>query len=410
MNADQTVENLPPPLRRFVGEIIDVDSHEMLPAQVWEREMGPIAKDFAHHWLNNGMDSTSDRNHPNVPGYKDDDAPIDPKSIWQKKGSAAPGAADPSRRVAVMDAMGIKRQLMFPTSGMFGVFLVHLHPDYGYGKELKRDRKEYGLELVKAYNQWGMKVARYSDRVRPALPLFADNVERLMETTRELIDNGVRALWMPSGMPPGGKSPAHPDLDPFWSLMEEREIAVCLHIGLDSHIFGTDVWSDAPPFKGFKAQGEFRLDPWSMANQHTTSQNFVLTMVLGGVFERHPMLRFGIIELGAGWIGPLCDLMDMWYEQDPGRVKDRERTTFRLPRKPSYYVKRNVRVSGFDFEPFAKYVTQYGLEDVLSFATDYPHVEGGQNPIGRTYENLKPLGPEVVEKFFVTNGRWLLPD
>src|ERR1700722_12331331 len=44
MNADQTVENLPPPLRRFVGEIVDVDSHEMLPAQIWEREMGPIAK------------------------------------------------------------------------------------------------------------------------------------------------------------------------------------------------------------------------------------------------------------------------------------------------------------------------------------------------------------------------------
>jgi len=42
-----------------------------------------------------------------------------------------------------------------------------------------------------------------------------------MEMARELIDNGVRAIWMPSGMLPGGKSPAHPDLDPFWTMMED---------------------------------------------------------------------------------------------------------------------------------------------------------------------------------------------
>lgn len=404
------VNTLPPQLRHLAGEIIDVDSHEQIPAQLWVREMGPALEDLAELWLNNGVDIHSDRNHPNVPGYKEDDAPIQLETIWKLKGSAAPGAADPRRRPEVMDAMGIKRQLMFPTAGMHGVFLVHLHPDYGYGKELGRDRRQYGLELIKAYNEWGMRVARHSDRVRPVLPVFADSVDRLMEIARELIGNGIRAIWMPSGMLPGGMSPAHPDLDPFWTLMEENEVAVCLHIGLDSRIFGTDVWSDAPPFKGFKALGEFRLDPWSMANQHTTSQNFVLTMVLGGVFDRHPMLRFGIVELGAGWIGPLCDHMDLWYNEDPGQVKGKERTTYRLPEKPSFYVKRNIRVSGFDFEPFDKYISQYDLGDVLCFASDYPHIEGGQDPIGRIYAKIAPLGQEIAEKFFVTNGKWLLPD
>jgi predicted TIM-barrel fold metal-dependent hydrolase len=405
-----SVETLPSALRSFAGEILDIDSHEMLPVQLWARELGPVSDDLANIWLHNGADINSDRNHPNVPGYVEDDHPIDASTIWRQKGSTAPGAADPSRRPAVMDLMGIKRQLMFPTAGMFGVFLTYLHPDYGYGKELKRDCREYGLELTKAYNKWGMKVARYSDRVRPVLPVFADSVEALMDVARELIDNGIRAIWMPSGMLPGGKSPAHPDLDPFWSLMEERDIAVCLHIGLDSKIFGTDEWSNAPAFEGFRALNEFRLDPWSMANQHITSQNFVLTMVLGGVFERHPMLRFGVVELGAGWIGPLCNHMDLWHHQDPGRVKGSERTTFRLPENPSFYVKRNIRVSGFDFEPFDTYMKHYGLEDVLCFASDYPHIEGGMDPIGRLYALLEPLGQEVIEKFFVANARWLLPD
>ena len=34
------------------------------------------------------------------------------------------------------------------------------------------------------------------------------------------------------------------------------------------------------------------------------------SMVMGGVFERFPALRFGIIEFGAQWIGPLAERMD----------------------------------------------------------------------------------------------------
>ena len=67
-------------------------------------------------------------------------------------------------------------------------------------------------------------------------------------------------------------------------------------------------------------------------------------------------------------------------------------------------------MSGFDFEPVDVYIQRYGLEDVLCFASDYPHVEGGKNPVARWYERLKPLGEAVVRKFFVENGEWLLPD
>ena len=31
---------LPDELRSWAGEIVDVDSHEMMPAQVWRREFG----------------------------------------------------------------------------------------------------------------------------------------------------------------------------------------------------------------------------------------------------------------------------------------------------------------------------------------------------------------------------------
>jgi hypothetical protein len=402
---------LPDGLRHLAGQLMDVDSHEMMPAQVWVRECGPIAERLAHDWLNNGTDVSTNINNPNVPGYDRDDAPIDADSIWAQKGSIAPGAVDVSRRDQIMDLMGIKRQLMFPTGvGMYGTMLAgSLEYDYGLSPSITDNRREYGRELINAYNRWGMRIAGISARVRPALPVVADTVAELMQTVRELIDNGIRAIWLPSALPPGGKSPAHDDLEPFWQLMEAKRIAVCLH-GNAETVYRSDEWRKARAFEGFRIFEEIRVDPWSIANTHITSQNFLGTMVLGGVFDRHPDLRFGVIELNGAWLGPLCDLLDMWYDTDPLGMKLGTEKSYRLPRRPSDYIKSNVRMSCFDFEPVDKYVTQYGLEDVLCFASDYPHVEGGRNPIGKWYQRLAPLGAHVVEKFFVTNGQWLLPD
>lgn len=407
-DAMTDVKPYPDELKPYWGELMDVDAHEQLPAQVWEQEMGPALKDLATYWLNM-EDNGRDRHHPNVPGYVKDDAPINAETIWKQKGPPAPAAADLSRRPQVMDLMGIKRQLIFPTMGIQCAAMIYLPPEHRFGKKIRatyEERRAYGFELLKAYNDWGIRVAKHSDRVRPVLPIYSETVEGMIAEARRLIDNGIRAIWLLSGEMPGGRSPAHPDLDPFWSLMEDNNVAVCLHVSSRGRVFVED-WADAPAFKGFTFLGEFDVDPWSTAHFHTLAENFLLTMVLGGVFERHPMLRFGCIELGAGWIGPLCERLDMWYGLDIARVNKDGRG---LPHPPSFYVKRNVRVTGFDFEPFGRYLRNYDLEDVLCFASDYPHVEGGEKPLVKMYDEIAPLGEHVVKKFFVENGKWLLPD
>lgn len=401
---------LPAGLRYLKGQILDLDLHEQMPAQLWVREFGAVMQSFQDFWLNNGEDARSDRHHPNVPGYENDSLPINLETIWREKGSTAPGAADPSRRSEVMDLMGIRRQLMFPTAGMHCAALAYLPPEDGYGARAWPDpekRRQYGLELIKAYNKWGMKVARANDRVRPVLMLYCDTVDELVPEAQEMIENNVRAVWLFSNKLPGGKSPADPELDPFWSLMEDNNIAVCLHVNLDGKIFAVDGWDHAPAFAGFKRLAEFETDPFSMAHYHTMGENFLLTMTLGGVFERHPMLRFAVTELSAVWLGPLCQRLDMWYHQDVNRTLSKG---LALPNAPSFYIKRNVRCSGFEFEPVAQYIEYYGLEDVMCFSTDYPHIEGGTDPINRMYDNIKHLGEEVVEKFFVRNAQWILPD
>src|SRR5258708_19280735 len=52
-----------------------------------------------------------------------------------------------------------------------------------------------------------------------------------------------------------------------------------------------------------------RRPPRSTLFPYTTlfRSHFISMLVLGGVFERFPSLRFGAIEVGGGWLGPLAE-------------------------------------------------------------------------------------------------------
>jgi hypothetical protein len=131
-----------------------------------------------------------------------------------------------------------------------------------------------------------------------------------------------------------------------------------------------------------------------------------MLMVLGGVFERHPSLRFGAIELGAHWLGPLAENLDMWAEKVFAR-----RLAGKLSLKPSEYLARNVRVTPHNIvEPLAMFFERYPqVADCYCYSTDYPHLEGGRHIKARVAEMLTPLGEAVAAKYFAGNGEWLLP-
>jgi Amidohydrolase len=213
---------------------------------------------------------------------------------------------------------------------------------------------------------------------------------------------GIKGLWIASGDLTGGRSPAHPDLDPLRSLMAESGTSGFLHGGGEGDFLATREWRNAPAFTGYKSMAEFDFDPWSMSIYHLPSQNYLTTLVLGGVFERHPKLHFGVAEVGSHWVGPMMASMDLLHRSF------RRNEANPLTGKPSDYIRSNVRVSVLYYEPIDEWMEQFeGLEDVLCFGTDYPHVEGGNDIIERFGKRLSRLGRDVSEKFFVTNGEAL---
>jgi predicted TIM-barrel fold metal-dependent hydrolase len=396
---------------QLLDETLDVDAHEMTPSHLWGDVFGPAAGRIAELAVPVlKKTGANDFYNPDVHG---DVEAINEENAWNIRGSRAPGAFDMSRRLAVMDVMGIQRQFIFPSFALFANHLYAgneaMHRDR-YGLTMPEDEiRKLGLEGINEYNDWVVRESQKDpERIRPVAYVHPGNSpQELIEQTTGLIDRGVLAINLPAGVPPGGRSPASPDLDPFWQLLTDRNIAVLVHVGGEPGFVKSPEWGRAPAFKPGKVEShELGSEPFSFATVSFAICNFLTAMTLGGVFERHPKLRFGAIEIGAGWFGPLADNLDMWA-RDVYKV----RMAPFISKPPSEYLAANVRVTPFNnFEPVDKYLQQYPhLRSSYCWSTDYPHIEGGKDIKNKFLGMLSSFGEDVIQDFFRNNSELLLP-
>jgi predicted TIM-barrel fold metal-dependent hydrolase len=391
---------------QLAGRINDVDSHEQVPAPLWSEHFGDVVAPIAA-LLMKGSNTEVPQNTL-ATAMPRDDTPIEPGTVWSVKSARAPGAIDMRRRVDVLDFLGTRQSLIFPTGpGILGLIFA-----LGQGQLVRRALQievdvdaETGRALCRAHNDWCIAVSQLDPRLRPVATLDPGTIVGAIAEAERVIAGGVRALMLPAGSPIESRSPAHPDLDPFWRVFTEADVPVMLHVGGEAGFLATLDWANAPQFHARKADSaELVLDPYTLSVNHFGAQNFLSTMVLGGVFERHPTLRFACIEVGAHWLGPCAENLDMWAEQFARRLAGQ------LSLRPSEYVARNVRVSAFYWEPVDRYIERFGLDSAYCYGSDYPHVESGfADPVPTWIERLDRLGPTAAEKFFVTNAELLFP-
>ena len=115
--------------------------------------------------------------------------------------------------------------------------------------------------------------------------------------------------------------------------------------------------------------GSFYIE--DMVGHAQTFQAQLTSMVMEGVFERLPDLRFVLIEGGFGWVPSLLWRLDRAW----ARMRDE---TPHLTMKPSEYVRRQV---WFTTQPMEEPEPSEHLRDTIEwigwdrllFATDYPH-------------------------------------
>ena len=374
---------------RLAGRILDCDAHLYLEPDDMAELVGDIGAGFVLEFLRKYAGSEQDVK-----------ARAQARSdLLGIKGISAHGAIDAPGRVEAMDGMGIRAQLLFPNTAL---------------RELRLQTAE-ARAVCRRYNDYVVDWTHQTgDRARAVCQINMSDVGWAIQELERVLKLGARGVLLSCAAAPGGVSPANNVWDPFWAMLEEANVPAFLHIASGGVLTSDAADPIIPPREFADATGlkaafkdrsgaEEALGPFYFVISHMAPEVWVISMVMGKVFERFPRLRFGVIEVGASWVGPMCERMDLH-----AKLMAKVGITYSL--KPSEFVQRNVRVTPFWHEDVNQMVERHGLKEVYCFSTDYPHVEGSRDPIGKFRKTIDRLGAEYEDAFFCENGSLLFPD
>ena len=129
-----------------------------------------------------------------------------------------------------------------------------------------------------------------------------------------------------------------------------------------------------------------------------SAERFLSVLVLDGVLERFPGLRGACIELGAGWVPSMLTRLDhvatIWAKSEPHLQE--------FTRTPSEQVAQQLRFTAYPFEDVGMLIAQSDPR-LYMYGSDYPHAEGGRDPMGRFDRCLDGVDPQVVARFYHQN-------
>jgi predicted TIM-barrel fold metal-dependent hydrolase len=302
--------------------------------------------------------------------------------LMARKGWSALGAFDATERSHALDLLGFERQLVFttfaPTQFLDG------DPDLLYGG-------------TTAHNRAIAEFCRDDERLIAVGFVPLDVPERAAAAADEAIALGCGAVLVPSA-PPSSHSPTHPDLDPLWARLQEAGVPFMLHVGGGGRLVAPAFHANGRPRPtDFLGGGENIRSKDYMAMYHPP-ETFLAAMVLDGVFERFPGLRAGCIEQGGMWVVPLLRRLDLaayTFAKTEPQLSE-------LSLKPSDYLRRQVKFTPFPTEPVGWMIEQAGPE-LFCFSSDYPHPEGGRDPLRRFEASLEGIDEAAKERFYSGN-------
>ena len=305
------------------------------------------------------------------------------------KGWFAYGASTPDERSKALDLLGFKYQLVFPT--------------FALGQFARSPDNAVLYAGANALNRGMARFCGQDPRLLSVGFLPLRDPARAKATLEAGIALGIKAFWV-SSEPAGDRSPAHIDHEPIWERLASANIPIMLHIGGGKLLPPAYHNNGRPAPTDWLGGGEnLRAKDWP-ATAHS-AQNFLTATVLDGVFERHERLRCGVIELGGTWMPSFMQILD----QAANSFKKSEPLLGELKMKPSEYLRRQVRVSLFPFED-AGWLIETAGEEMFMFASDYPHPEGGRDPIGRFEASLdaRKIGERTRARFNHENFAFLM--
>ena len=305
------------------------------------------------------------------------------------KGYEALGAFDPDERRQALDLLGFSGQLVFSTFSAAVIFDPTLDP-------------EVAAAAARAHNRAMAEFCGDDQRLIGVGATSLDDPNRAVAEVHHIAELGLGAVWIPH-RPAAGRAPGHDEHDRFWAALAETGLPAVLHVGGHSLQLSEAWMNTGRPIPGDWLGGGENVRGKDMVALHQQAETFVGTLVLDGVLERHRGLRLGVVELGAGWVPAMLRRLDqiatIWRRSEPELAA--------LERTPSQQVREQMAFTPYPFEDVGAMIRESN-PDLYLFSSDYPHIEGGRNPLGRFQASLEGFGDDVLERFYADNMRRLL--
>jgi predicted TIM-barrel fold metal-dependent hydrolase len=377
-DADSHIMELPDFLRDYADPAI----REQIPQVSYAASL--VTDDEVAVIVANGNQHTTE--------HVDAQVALGDQLIAQSKEIQALGAFDRDDRSVALDMLGFRKQLVFATHSVATPF----SPSRKLSDEIR-----YGA--TRAHNRAMSEFCAHDDRLMGVGIVPLDDPDHALIELEFALASGLEAIWVPHH-PAGECSPGHVDLAPFWARLAESETPFLLHVGgaplqLDKR------WADTgrPAARDWMGGGE-NIRSKDMAVLHQGPETFLSVMVMDGVFEQHPGLRGASVELGAGWVPAMLTRLDWvvrsWSKVDPYLAQ--------LQRTPSDTLREQMAFTPYVFEDVGGLIDA-SSDDLYLFSSDYPHVEGGKDPIGRFEESLGDRPVTVRDNFYAENFLRIFP-
>jgi predicted TIM-barrel fold metal-dependent hydrolase len=273
---------------------------------------------------------------------------------------AAPLNWDSRLRLEYLDSQGIAAEVLFPNTA------PPFYPSGVLTAPGPRSREEYELRFagLRAHNRWLADFcAEAPDRRAGFAQVFLDDIEEAVAEVRWAKEAGLRGILVPGDHVLKMASLYYPQYDPLWAECAELELPVHKHAAAPTESV----------YEGGKAS---QLVAFVEIQFYT--ERAIGHMLLAGVFERFPKLRFVTTEIAsAADIAPtlakinmMARLGDMgtgtpFYEHVKDALAD-------LRKSPSEYFATNCYVGG---PHDLRKAFDAGIPNLM-WGADIPHAEG----------------------------------
>ncbi|BBU21908.1 amidohydrolase family protein [Mycobacterium xenopi] len=384
---------------------IDVDNHYYEPLDAFTRHLDKKFKHRGVQMLTDGRHTYAvigERvNHfiPNptfdpiiVPGCLDllfrGEVPegVDPASLMKVERLADhPEYQNRDARIAVMDSQGIETVFMLPTFAC------------GVEEALKHDI-EATMASVHAFNLWldeDWGFDRPDHRIIAAPIISLADPEKAVDEVEFVLARGAKLVLVRPAPVPGVVKPrslGDPVHDPVWARLAEAGVPVGFHLSDSGYLQIAAMWGGKSTFEGFGAKDPLDVVLLDDRAIHDT----MASMIVHGVFTRHPKLRVASIENGSYFVYRLIKRLKKAANNYPHHFRE----------DPLEQLRNNVWIAPYYEDDLAALAEVIGVERIL-FGSDWPHGEGLANPVAFTGE-LTGFSETEVRKIMRDNALDLL--